>query len=48
MNEILFHRPFISEIVYGKIIFIVNYGKQMGVLLEFQSSGDSVVANKSN
>ena len=48
MNIYIFHRPVITEIVYDKIIFVVNYGNRMGLLLECESNGNSVVANKGN
>ena len=38
----------VAETVYGKIIFVVNYGNRMGLLLECDSSSGSVDANKSN
>ena len=44
-NKILFQWSFVTEIVYGKIF---NYVNRMGLLLECESSGGSVVENKSN
>ena len=47
-NVILFHRSFITEIVYRKIVFIVNYGNYIDIKIQgwaFQPK--EIVANKS-